>query len=254
MGGFIGAALAQAGGSLISDLAVSALNYAGQRNLQEDSQSWQRHVLQNQKQWQVQDLRAAGLNPILATGINPAMPGSTSSGFSGASNSAMREYLASQRRKETAVADEQIATAQSAQKLNDAQAKTAKTVQDVNSAQAEKIRAEAEKVRRETTQIPTLTQEEIASIEHRKHSTYFGALVNDIGGLISRLGTSEMSRVEKQAEALLRRQFEASGLPAFQQPSDFEIQQMAKKIAEQKAKKTTDKGGIKHPTGRSVLY
>lgn len=143
MGFSIGAALASAGSSLVSDLATTALNFAGQRNLQEDSQSWQRHVLQNQKQWQVQDLRAAGLNPILATGINPAMPGSTSSGFSGASNSAMREYLASQRRKESEFADEQIATAQSAQKLNDAQAEKAK-------AEAERVKVDTQKVKAET--------------------------------------------------------------------------------------------------------
>lgn len=240
--------------SLVGDVATSALNYFGSKDLQNDAQSHQIEIAKNQKQWQVEDLRKAGLNPILAAGVNPSVPGSPTASFSGASNSALREYLASQRRKESAVADEQIKTAQSVQAVNSAQAETQRSVQDVNSAQAEKIRAEAEKIRRETTQIPTLSQEEISSIEHRKHSTYFGALVNDVAGLISRIGASEQSRVEKQAEELLRRKFEASGVPAFQRPSDFEIQQMAKKIAEKKAKKTTDKGGVRHPTGRSVLY
>jgi len=36
--------------------------------LQKDAQANQRKILQNQKQWLVADLRAAGLNPILAAG------------------------------------------------------------------------------------------------------------------------------------------------------------------------------------------
>lgn len=231
-------AIASATGSLGSSFASA---WAA-REINEDNLAFQREFAQNGVRWKVADMREAGLNPLLASGINATTPAGGSSvqpDFSGIGASA-REIGRMLAERTVENADEQIATA--------------KTVQDVNSAQAEKIRAEAEKVRRETTQIPTLTQEEIASIEHRKHSTYFGALVNDIGGLISRLGTSEMSRVEKQAEALLRRRIDTSGLPAFQRPSDYEISQMAKKIAEQKAKKTTDKGGVKHPTGRSVLY
>lgn len=247
-------AIANIGGSLIGDAVSTGLNYMASSALQRDAQQHQIELMKNAKQWQVEDLRKAGLNPILAAGVNTASPGSPTASFNGANTSALREAMASLRRKESQVADEQMKTAQSVQAVNSAQAETQRSVQDVNSAQAEKIRAEAEKIRRETTQIPTLSQEEISSIEHRKHSTYFGALVNDVAGLISRIGASEKSRVEKQAEELLRRKFEASGVPAFQRPSDFEIQQMAKKIAEKKAKKTTDQGGVRHPTGRSVLY
>lgn len=129
--------------SLLGDVATSALNYLGSKDLQNDAQSHQIELAKNQKQWQVEDLRKAGLNPILAAGVNPSVPGSPTASFNGASNSAMREYLASQRRKESDVADEQIATAQSVQKLNDAQADKAK-------AEAERVKVDTQKAKAET--------------------------------------------------------------------------------------------------------
>lgn len=233
-------ALASIGASLAADAFSSGLNFLGSKYLQNDAQEHQEHLMRNAKQWQVEDLRRAGLNPILATGLNTSAPGSPTASFSGANNSALREAMASLRRNESQIADEEIATAES--------------VQEVNSAQAEKIRAEAEKIRRETTQIPTLSQAEISAIMHRKNSTYFGALINDVAGFVAHLSANNSEVVKREAEKALIQKMNAAGIPPSRRPTDSEISEMAKKIAEKKAKATTDKGGVRHPTGRSVLY
>lgn len=51
-------------GAVAGGVIGGAISYG----LQKDSQSNQRNILQNQKQWLVADLRRAGLNPILAAG------------------------------------------------------------------------------------------------------------------------------------------------------------------------------------------
>lgn len=56
--------MAGAAGPVGGAVVGGAISYG----LQKDSQKFQRDVLQNQKQWLVADLRAAGLNPILAAG------------------------------------------------------------------------------------------------------------------------------------------------------------------------------------------
>lgn len=136
-------AIANIGGSLIGDAVSTGLNYMASSALQRDAQQHQIELMKNAKQWQVEDLRKAGLNPILAAGVNTASPGSPTASFNGASNSALREAMASLRRKESAVADEQISTAQSVQKLNDAQAAKAK-------AEAERVKVDTQKAKAET--------------------------------------------------------------------------------------------------------
>lgn len=124
-----GNAMGNMGMGLISDMANSALNYYAQRDLMHEAQDWQRYVMQNQKQWQVEDLKKAGLNPVLATGLGASAPSSPTATFTGATSQGMREALASVRKRESKIADEQI------NKLK-AETKTAEAVARSASAQA----------------------------------------------------------------------------------------------------------------------
>lgn len=56
------------GAGSILGFAGGLLGSASAKEAQEDAQDWQRHVMQHMTQWRMEDLRAAGLNPILAGG------------------------------------------------------------------------------------------------------------------------------------------------------------------------------------------
>lgn len=54
------------GGSMAGGLFSSAVEYGFSKKLQAAAQAFQKEVLQSRHQWEVDDLRAAGLNPILS--------------------------------------------------------------------------------------------------------------------------------------------------------------------------------------------
>lgn len=132
----IGSIAAAAGLGGLSDIATSAFNWYAQKDLQGESQDWQRYVMQNQKQWQVEDLKKAGLNPVLATGLGVSAPSSPTPSFTGATSQGMREALASVRKRESQLGDQQL------EKLK-AETKAAEAVARSASAQAVKDETEA---------------------------------------------------------------------------------------------------------------
>lgn len=53
-----------------AELTNNAVGYYLDRKLMKQQFEYQKEVLQNQNQWRADDLRAAGLNPVLTTGIS----------------------------------------------------------------------------------------------------------------------------------------------------------------------------------------
>lgn len=137
MGFGFGAIAGSIGLGGLSDIANSAFNWYAQKDLQGESQDWQRYVMQNQKQWQVEDLKKAGLNPVLATGLGVSAPSSPTPSFTGATSQGMREALASVRKRESQLGDQQL------EKLK-AETKAAEAVARSASAQAIKDETESE--------------------------------------------------------------------------------------------------------------
>lgn len=131
-----GSSVGNMGMGLVGDMANSALNYYLTKDLQDESQDWQRYVMQNQKQWQVDDLKKAGLNPVLATGLGASAPSVPTPSFTGATSQGMREALASIRKRESQLGDQQL------EKLK-AETKAAEAVARSASAQAVKDETES---------------------------------------------------------------------------------------------------------------
>ena len=71
--------------SLFGSLLGAGLSFLGAKNQNdraeaaaEKQMAFQREVMQNRYQWQVNDLKAAGLNPVLATGLSAGMASGSS--------------------------------------------------------------------------------------------------------------------------------------------------------------------------------
>lgn len=125
--------------------ANSAIQYGFNKRLQDDAQEHQIHMYRNQHQWRVQDLRAAGLNPILATHGGSAMPSASSSSVSLPSSSFdLADSLDKSERffskVESRIKHEKL---KKEAQLLDAQINSAKSVAESNIALAEKYSAEA---------------------------------------------------------------------------------------------------------------
>lgn len=70
--------LAQGLGSAIGGLGAAAMSGADAKDVMEKQISWERERAKNAHQWEVEDLKAAGLNPILSAGGDGATTGGIS--------------------------------------------------------------------------------------------------------------------------------------------------------------------------------
>lgn len=277
---FWGAAIA-AGAAL----GASYLSSKTSKSINSDNLGFQREIAQNGVRWKVEDMKAAGLNPVMISGVNgatasggsSAMPDFSSIGHSG--NSVATSLM----RKESKLADAKIAETNNAIAVQNSQilANNATAVQQEATAQkaladAEKARADAglsvantEKTRKETTQIPSLSQ---AEVDHEAKRKYAGFIENELRGLASPvLGVLSMAerfgknqggytreRAERAVDAYLSQpgttkvdpEMRARLIEAVKREMDEEL----KKKAEDTARPSLNEGGVKTPDGRSRLY
>lgn len=116
-------------------------------NIHESNKAWkrQKEVLRNQHQWEVNDLKAAGLNPILSTMSHATAPSvNTASADLDIANALAAENAQKQQANQDALTGAQLAEIQSRIKLNGAS--TAREVEQANLAnqQAKAVPTQAE--------------------------------------------------------------------------------------------------------------
>lgn len=207
----LGSVLA-AGASDLLGSAVSA--YANHREAKLNRE-WQEKMFKNRYQYTVADLEAAGLNPALAYGnlASGTPSGSQAAGLNssfGNTAKAAMQLQEQQAKKSEEVADSQIA---------------------VNVASANEINARAEKVRKETTQIPTLSQAEVDNIAKGQNSTYISQAIRDVHGWM--LGLDKLNdSPEEIAERRLNDELNRLVHSGKTLPSPEERARMAREIAQ----------------------
>ncbi len=167
VGGLVGAGLSIRGAKKQNQMAAQ---------IAERQMQFQREVMQNRYQWQVDDLRKAGLNPILATGLSAGMASGSSyqpeneyAGAAAGISSAIGKALAvREQRNRDKLADAQVSLLDAQRR--DVEAKTSAEYWDRTSgrisaetqyslAGASETRARAETVRRQLDFIPLKLKE-----------------------------------------------------------------------------------------------
>lgn len=222
--------------SLVSSLFGTSKSEATARDINRANLAFQREFAQNGIQWKVNDMRAAGLNPLLSTGINATSPAGGSSvmpDYSGISSSGRDvARIIAEKTAERANAD--INTAKAVAENNRAQAESAKATAIAtmanSAANVKHLDTLDSKLRAETSQIPTLTPFEVNQEAKRKNATW----IENLG----RGGVSGFAELFSGLSALAERQ-----------NSSYTVEKATKE-----AEKTTNSGGARQSTGRSVLY
>lgn len=210
VGGLVGAGLSIRGAKRQNQMAAE---------IAERQMQFQREVMQNRYQWQVNDLRQAGLNPVLATGLSAGMASGASyqpeNEYAGASAgiiSAIGKALAvREQRNRDKLADAQASLLDAQRR--DVEAKTSAEYWDRTSgrisaetqyslAGASETRARAETVRRQLDIIPLKLKE--YELNLKKSGAMIQSLHQQIRESKSRVVKNELeaklSEARRQAE------------------------------------------------------
>lgn len=149
-------------GGLVSGLATGAMSYASARQSQQETVDAYKH----RHQWQTQDLRAAGLNPVLSATQGAGSVGSMAQAQAPDISQSANNFSAAQLRRE------EINTAKTTQAQQVAQA-----AQSTASAREAEARAEIqEQVAQQYRQNPDLAKTKALSDAGASHSTLWGSM------------------------------------------------------------------------------
>ena len=173
-------------GSLAGDLLGAGVSAYTNHREAALNREWQEKMAKNAIQYRVADLKAAGLNPVLAGNMNVTTPaGSQAAGLNANfSNSAKAMMQLQQQEAENTV--------------------------EKGKKEVEKLDAEIDKIEKETNQTPTLGQDEVNAIARKQGSSEWGRYAEDIVHLgenfMKWLGVLPQPTAQQEAEERIRKE------------------------------------------------
>lgn len=192
---FGGPAGASIGGAIGSSLDQSAVNDQSQANFSAQM-DFNREAMQSKYQWQVADMKAAGLNPMLAYGATPGMLGAPGAPMLSNPSAAGAQ---------TGQAVAQIANLDADTKNKDAQSALIQAQTDKTQAEVDQTNASAAQLRQSTVESAARTSEAYARIEQYGHqNNWTDQQISNAQALIGpQVGLAKNQSVESATRAAL---------------------------------------------------